>query len=78
MAAPEIIECKIVRRTTHYERDVIRPQLYAFSEILMTDVNGVHYCSRTWDELKDSPFARAHQIKEFQDRWDRNERAKSV
>jgi hypothetical protein len=44
---PEIVDCQIVRRTTNYDRDVIRPQLYAFSEILMTDSEGRHYCSRT-------------------------------
>ena len=39
---PEIIECKIVRKTTHYGMGgAIRPELYAFSEILMTDSNGV-------------------------------------
>jgi hypothetical protein len=75
MSAPEIVECTITRRTTAYDRDVIRPKLYAFSEILMTDADGQHYCSRTWDELKDSPFARAHQIEEFKKRWGMYERA---
>jgi len=72
---PEIVECEIVRRTTHMDKDVVRPQAYAFSEILMTDSEGRHYCSRTWDELKDSPFARAHQIEEFKKRWRMNGRA---
>ena len=76
MPPPEIVECQIVRRTTNYDRDMIRPKLYAFSEILMTDSLGRHYCSRTWDELKDSPFARAHQIAEFKKRWEAAERAK--
>lgn len=74
MSVPEIVDCKIVRRTTQYERDVIRPQFYAFSEILMTDAQGRRYCSRTWDELKDSPFARAHQVAEFKKRWEAHER----
>jgi hypothetical protein len=74
MSAPEIVECTITRRTTYQDRDVIRPQLYAFSEILMTDAGGRHYCSRTWEELKDSQFARAHQIEEFKKRWRMNER----
>ncbi len=78
MSAPEIIECTIVRRTTAYDRGVVRPQLYAFSEILMTDANGRHYCSRTWDELKDSPFARGHQIAEFKKRWEADERARRI
>lgn len=75
MSAPEIVECTIVRRVTHYDRDAIRPQLYAFSEVLMKDVGGQHYCSRTWEELKDSPFARAHQVEQFKTRWEANERA---
>jgi hypothetical protein len=75
MNAPEIIECKIVRRTTHYGMSgVIRPELYAFSEILMTDENGKHYCSRTWEDLPDTPFTRAHQIAQFKQRWERHER----
>jgi hypothetical protein len=74
VSAPEIVECVIVRRTTYQDRDVIRSELYAFSEILMTDEYGRHYCSRTWDGIKDSPFARAHQIAQFKNRWEVNER----
>ena len=34
MSAPEIVECTITRRTTHYGmKGEIRPGLYAFSEI---------------------------------------------
>lgn len=73
---PEIIECKIVRKTTHYGMGgAIRPELYAFSEILMTDSNGVHYCSRTWEDLPNTPFARGHQIDQFKKRWEAHERA---
>lgn len=75
MSAPEIKECRIVQRTTCYDRDVIRPKEYAFSEILMTDVHGQQYCSRTWDKLDDSPHARAHQVEQFKKRWEANERA---
>lgn len=78
MSTPEIVECKITRRTTHYGMGgVLRPELYAFSEILMTDSTGRHYCSRTWEEVKDSPFARAHQIAEFKKRMEAAERAKA-
>jgi hypothetical protein len=75
--APEIVECRIIRRTTHYDGRTVRPELYAFSEILMTDAWGRHYCSRTWDELSDTSFARAHQIAEFKKRWEAHERAQS-
>ena len=75
VSAPEIVECTITRRTTHYGMNgVIRPELYAFSEIYMLDVNGVSYLSRTWEELPDTPFMKAHQISEFKKRWERNER----
>ena len=76
MSAPEIVECTITRRTTHYGmRGEIRPGLYAFSEIYMFDENGKSYLSRTWEELPDTPFTKAHQIAEFKKRWERNERA---
>ena len=75
MSAPEIVECTITRRTTRYGmKGEIRPGLYAFSEIHMLDENGVNYLSRTWEELPDTPFMRAHQIAEFKKRWERNER----
>jgi hypothetical protein len=65
----EIVECKIVRKTTHYGMGgVIRPDLYAFSEILMTDSDGRHYCSRTWEELPDTAFMRSFQIDQFHKR----------
>jgi hypothetical protein len=77
--APEIVECTITRRTTHYgTKGEIRPGLYAFSEIHMLDENGVNYLSRTWEELPDTPFMRAHQISEFKKRWERNERADHI
>lgn len=76
MSAPEIVECTITRGTTHYGMGgVIRPGLYAYSSIHMVDANGRNYLSRTWEELPDSPFMRAHQIAEFKKRWERNERA---
>lgn len=72
---PKIVECKIVRKTTHYGMGgVIRPELYAFSEILMTDEHGVHYCSRTWEELPNTPFMVGYQIEQFRKRWLDNER----
>jgi hypothetical protein len=71
MAAPVIVECKIVERLTHYDREYVRPgKPFRFSEILMTDENGVHYCSRTWDVIPDNPFNRAHQIAQFKQRWE--------
>jgi hypothetical protein len=73
--APVIVECTITRRTTHYGMNgVIRPELYAFSEIYMLDADGQSYLSRTWEELPDTPFMRAHQIAQFKKRWARNER----
>jgi hypothetical protein len=75
MSAPKIIECNIIRRTTYMDRDVARPKLYAFSEILMVDEHGRQYCSRTWDEIKNDDFSRAHQIAEFKKRWEAAERA---
>ena len=67
-AIPEIVEVRIVRRTTHQDGNTIRPHAYAFSEILMTSADGRHYCSRTWEEIADSPFARAHQVEQFKRR----------
>lgn len=80
MSVPEIVECKINRRTTYYsgggrEGGSFGESLYAFSEILMTDDAGRHYCSRTWEELPNTAFARAHQIDQFKRRWAANERA---
>jgi hypothetical protein len=75
MSAPEIVECTITRKTTHYGMGgVVRPELYAFAEILMVDAEGRHYCSRTWEDIPDNPFNRAHQIAQFKQRWDMNER----
>ena len=74
LSAPEIVECTITRRVTAYAGDVVRDKLYAFSEILMTDDRGRHYCSRTWDNLTDSPHARAYQIAQFKARWEANRR----
>lgn len=69
MPVPKIVECKLVRRTTYYHRDVIQPVPYEFTEILMTDENGVHYCSRTWDYMPDTPFNRGYHIEQFNKRW---------
>jgi len=70
MAAPEIAECKIVPRKV----TLADGKLYAMTEILMTDGRGTNYCSRTWEQLADSPFMRAYQIEQFKKRWDANER----
>ncbi len=80
---PEIVECTINRRTTHYsgggrEGGRFGEALYAFSEILMIDANGRHYCSRTWEELPNTPFSRAHQIEQFKKRWEANERTNNA
>lgn len=75
MSAPEIVSCTITRKTTHYGMGgVVRPELYAFAEIRMTDEHGQHYLSRTWEDIQDAPFARAHQIAQFKQRWAANER----
>lgn len=74
---PKIVECKIIRRTTNYDKNVVRPQAYAFAEILMVDEHGVRYCSRTWDEVSDTAFSRAHQIDLFNKRWLAAERAEA-
>jgi hypothetical protein len=69
--APEIVECNIVRRTTQ----LADGKIYAFTEILMVDASGVPRCSRTWEDLPDTPFMRSHQIAQFKQRWGMNERA---
>jgi hypothetical protein len=72
--APEVSQVRIVRRTTHYDRGTIRPQLYAFSEVLITAA-GQHYLSRVWHEIPDTPFNRADQATQFRKRWEAAERA---
>lgn len=80
MPAPEIVECRIIHRTTQFgdnSRAIIRRDgLYAYTEILMTDEHGRHYCSHTWDEIPDNAFSREAQKTEFRKRWDRAERQK--
>ena len=62
---PEIANCKI----SPIKVTLPDGKLYAMTEILMTDVRGVPYCSRTWEQLPDTPFMRAYQIEQFKKRW---------
>jgi hypothetical protein len=73
---PEIVDCTIRRVNSHYGmKGEVRPDLYDLTEILMTDSDGRHYCSRTWEVIIDSPFARAHQIAQFKQRMEAAARA---
>lgn len=71
----EVIECRIVQRTTYMDRTVIRDKPYAFSEIFITAADGGHYYSRTWDVLQNSPHERASQIAAFHRRMEAADRA---
>lgn len=72
MLIPEIVECKLAP----YKFLGGDGKLYAGTEILMTDTDGRHYCSRTWDQIPDTAFMRAHQIEQFKKRMEAAERAR--
>ena len=62
---PEVVNCRIVQRTTHYDRRIIRDKEYAFSEIFIETADGRTFYSRTWDVLADTAHERATQIAAF-------------
>ena len=59
------MNCRIVQRTTHYDRRIIRDKEYAFSEIFIETAGGRTFYSRTWDVLPDTAHERATQIAAF-------------
>lgn len=65
MIVQPIAEVRIVRRTTRYNKSAVRDQEYVFSEVLITTVDGRHFCSRLWHEVPDTAFARAEQAEQF-------------
>ena len=65
MPTLEITSCRIVQRTTRYDRRVLRDKEYAFSEILIETADGRTFCSRTWDLLPNTAHERANQIAAF-------------
>lgn len=74
--ALEVVNCRIVQRTTCMDRQAIRDKPYAFSEFFITTADGRTFYSRTWDVIPDTPHARASQIEAFKRRMEAADRAR--
>lgn len=72
--ALKVTSCRIVRRTTRYDRLTMRDREYEFSEVFIETADGRHFYSRTWDVLPDTAHERASQVAAFERRMEAAER----
>lgn len=71
----EVTSVRIVRRETHFDRQIYHADARPFSDIFITTADGGQYYSRVFYALDDSPHARAAEAEAFKRRMAAADRA---